>query len=248
MRATKYKKEYDVKSHEVDCHGFLRLLSLMNTLQDIAVENADKLGLGLEVCAQHDLAWVGSNYLVQIFRMPRQHEHFVIETWPAETKLWGAIRDFIVTDESGKTIILASSQWVLIDAKRRRPVMLSKYFPDYEALGERVLKTDFPKLPAVGESAQKTSFKVRFDDIDVNGHVNNTIYPLWASESVDKDYRMTHLPAQIELCFKKEALYGETVDVFTEQTGDESLHSIRNTKSGEDDVLAQCRIKWVNLV
>ena len=151
-----------------------------------------------------------------------------------------------MTDESGKPIILASSQWVLIDAKRRRPVMLSKYFPDYEAFGERALKTDFPKLPTVGESASKTSFKVRFDDIDVNGHVNNTIYPLWASESVDKDYRMTHLPSEIELCFKKEALYGETVDVFTEQTEDESLHSICDTKSGDE--LAQCRIKWVNLV
>ncbi|MBR1904569.1 MAG: hypothetical protein IJ824_05295 [Alphaproteobacteria bacterium] len=245
MRATKYKKEYNVKSHEVDCHGFLRLLSLMSILQDIAVENADKLGLGLEVCARHDLAWVGSNYLVKIFRMPRQHESFVIETWPAEKKLWGAIRDFTMTDESGKPIILASSQWVLIDAKRRRPVMLSKYFPDYEAFGERALKTDFPKLPTVGESASKTSFKVRFDDIDVNGHVNNTIYPLWASESVDKDYRMTHLPSEIELCFKKEALYGETVDVLTEQTEDESLHCIYNRADHVE--LAQCRIKWQNL-
>ena len=45
VRITKYQKEYDVKSYEVDCHGFLRVLSLMNVLQDIAVENAAVLGL-----------------------------------------------------------------------------------------------------------------------------------------------------------------------------------------------------------
>ena len=40
MRVSKYVKEYTVRSHEADCHGFLRVLSLMNVLQDIAVEHA----------------------------------------------------------------------------------------------------------------------------------------------------------------------------------------------------------------
>ena len=246
VRITKYQKEYDVKSYEVDCHGFLRVLSLMNVVQDIAVENAAVLGLGMEICAEHNLAWVGSNYLIQIKRLPKLHEHFKIETWPAEAKLWGAIRDFCVKDQAGETIIKASSQWVLIDMERRRPVMLQKYFPDYEALGERVLDTDFSKMPTVSESECKNLFQVRFDDIDVNGHVNNAVYPVWASESVDHNYRMTHLPAEIELCFKKEALYGETVEVLTSQTENESLHTIYN--QAERVELAQCRIKWQNLV
>jgi len=80
----------------------------------------------------------------------------------------------------------------------------------------------------------------------VNGHVNNAVYPVWASESIDHNYRMTHLPAEIELCFKKEVLYGETVEVLTSQTENESLHTIYN--QAERVELAQCRIKWQNLV
>ena len=64
MRVSKYVKEYTVRSHETDCHGFLRVLSLMNVLQDIAVEHAESFGLGLRDCLKQNLAWVGSNYLV----------------------------------------------------------------------------------------------------------------------------------------------------------------------------------------
>ncbi len=247
-KATKYQKKYDVKSYEVDCHGFLRLLSLMDILQDVAVENADALGLGLETCAEHNLSWVGSNYLIQIERMPKLHDKLHIETWPAETKFCSAIRDFIVKDESGHAVIKASSQWILIDIEQRRPMMLKKYFPDYEAVGERILDTNFPKMAEVtgAEVTFKTSFKVRFDDIDVNGHVNNTIYPLWASESVDEAYRMVHLPAEIELCFKKEVLYGQTVEVWTQQIENISRHSIYDQKTHTE--LAQCRIKWRKIV
>jgi acyl-ACP thioesterase len=214
----------------------------MNILQDIATENADLLGLGLEICREHNLSWVGSNYLIQILRMPKLNEHMKITTWPAEKKLWGAIRDFIITDESGAPIIKASSQWVLIDFVRRRPVMLNKYFPDYNCLEERVLETEFPKIDIAEDGADIKEFSVRFDDIDVNEHVNNSIYPLWASESTDSAYRLKHLPAELEICYKKEALYGEKVEVRTKQNESESLHTIYDKESGA--VLADCRIVW----
>lgn len=242
MQISKYIKEYVVKSYEADCHGFLRILTLMNILQDIACENADVLGLGFAQCHEHNLTWVGSNYLIKIKRLPRIDEHFVIETWPAEAKLWGAIRNFNIKDTNGEIIACASSQWVLIDYERRRPVALSKYFPDYKCLDERVMDDDFHKLPSVENPDLVAEFSVRFDDIDVNNHVNNAVYPLWAGESVDSAFRMSHLPTEIELCFKKEALFGEKIVVETKQSESETLHLIKDKKSGDE--LAQCRFKW----
>ncbi len=242
QQITKYIKEYTVKSYEADCHGFLRILTLMNILQDIACENADLLGLGFAQCHAHNLIWVGSNYLIKIKRLPRIDEHFVIETWPAEAKLWGAIRNFNIKDTNGEVIACASSQWVLVDYERRRPVALSKYFPDYKCLDERVMEDDFHKLPEVENPDLIKEFAVRFDDIDVNNHVNNAVYPVWASESLDSKYRISHLPTEIELNFKKEALFGEKVKVETKQNESESIHVIRDEKSGDE--LAKCLIKW----
>ena len=242
MIISKFKKEYVVKSYEVDCYGFLRLLTLMNLLQDAAMGSADMLGVGLEKCAERGLTWFGSDYYLQINRLPKMDEHFVIETWPADTKLWGAIRDFVVYDSTGDEIIKVSSQWVLIDLKRLRPVPLSKYFPDYQPLNERALPVEFMKIALPENFEREDVIKVRFDDIDINNHVNNAVYPLWASECVDKDFRQQHCPAEIEINFKKSAVYGENVVVLSRQTQNETYHSIR--ESDKSTELSRCRIKW----
>lgn len=242
MRISKYVKQYTVKSHEADCHGFLRVLSLLNILQDVATENADIIGVGLDICRKHNLSWVGANYLLKIERFPHEHEKFSIATWPAETKLCSVIRDFEVLDEGGNAIIKATSQWVLIDIERRRPVVIKKYFTDYETINERAVTADFMKTYDFPAAEAQYEYRVRFDDIDINKHVNNAVYALWATESVEPAYRFEHLPQEIEICYKKEALYGTTVVVQTQMLSDESLHCVRNKNS--DSVLALCRIKW----
>lgn len=242
MITTKYKKEYVVKSYEADCHGFLRLLTLMNLLQDAATESANILGFGFEKCAGLGLTWFGSDYFIQIDRLPKMGESFVIETWSAETKLWGAIRDFLIYDDNGKVIIKVSSQWVLIDIARKRPAMLSKYFPDYTPLNERALPIDFMKIKEPDNFEREDEFNVRFDDIDINNHVNNAIYPLWASECAETDFRLTHIPAEIEINFKKSAVYGDKIAVLTAKDGEDTFHSIR--ESDKTTELSRCRIKW----
>ena len=238
----KFVKEYTVKSYEADAHGFLRIMALMNILQDAADGSAIELGFGFEDCWKRGVSWVGSNYLIEINRLPKIHEKFIIETWPAEAKLWGAIRDFIVRDENGNELMRASSQWVLIDINRKRPVPLAKYFSEYKAIEERAINIEFAKAKDFENPETEQEFKVRFDDIDINNHVNNAVYPLWATESVGTNWREKHTPKRIELWFKKEALYGQTIRVLSKFAGDTSIHSI--TDNEKENELARCNIDW----
>ena len=61
----KFLKEYTVKSYEADAHGFLRIMALMNILQDAADGSAMELGFGFEDCWKRGVSWVGSNYLIK---------------------------------------------------------------------------------------------------------------------------------------------------------------------------------------
>jgi medium-chain acyl-[acyl-carrier-protein] hydrolase len=105
-----------------------------------------------------------------------------------------------------------------------------------------ILEGRFPKLPAVEREDYSEQFLVRYDDIDRNNHVNNAIYPLWASESLKPDYRIAHLPARLDINFKKEGLFGEKISVSTQMDGDTSLHSIKASEDGRE--LARVRFLW----
>lgn len=243
MELKKYAKEYLIRSYECDRNNNLRIVTLMNIFQDISDENATQMGLGINFCLSRGLAWVGSNYELEIERLPRLHETIKIVSWPAVEKKLGAVRDFEVYGEDGTRIIEASSQWILINAEKRRPVSLRDNLPEYTVIAERALETDFPKLGEVNRVDVQTKFRVRYDDIDLNRHVNNAVYVLWANEAVDPEFRLNHNPAHIEISFKKEGYIGEKICVKTECDGAQTLHSIQ-TYDGDDRELARARITW----
>lgn len=244
MQITKFVQTYDIRSYECDRNNNLRILTLMNIFQDMADNHARAMGLGMEYVLSRGLAWVGSNYVFEICRLPKMHENIRIETWPAEEKRLGAVRDFEVFGEDGKSIIRASSQWILIDFNKKRPVGLRENLPQYSVLPEHCLKTDFPKLPEVERADEEARFRVRFDDIDLNKHVNNAVYALWACEAVAAEFRLEHAPKHLEIAFKKEGLMGEKVMVHTQVDGLRTLHSICTYGGENDRELARVCIEW----
>ena len=159
----KFIREYPVRSYECDRDGQLRLITLLNIFQDVADSHANQMGLGYDFCQTKGLAWVGSNYHIGIDRLPRWHETIKVITWPCEERRLGAIRDFRVEDETGHPIIVAASQWILIDFAKKRPVGLRENLPDYQVIPERALETDFAKLPQPEKEDTTTEFKVRYD-------------------------------------------------------------------------------------
>lgn len=245
MELKKFEQSYSIRSYECDKNGQLRLITLMNIFQDMADTHANLMGLGYDFCKEKGLAWVGSNYKIQIERMPKWHEIITVYTWPCIEKKLGAVRDFEIKDASGKTIIRAASQWILINFAKKRPVALRENLPEYQVLGERTIDEDFIKIEDLEEITDENTFNVRFDDIDLNKHVNNALYPLWASEAVDNGFRETHRPQEVEIAFKKEGLFGEKIKVETQKSANISRHSIKSMT--DDRELAKVQIKWISL-
>lgn len=154
----------------------------------------------------------------------------------------GAYRDFLVYDENGNKIIQASSQWILINFAKKRPVALRDNLPEYQVIPERAIETEFPKIEDISSVESKTEFKIRFDDIDINNHVNNAIYLLWASEAVNGEFRNQHQPREIEIAFKKEALFGESIYIESQNDGENSIHEIKSTNDNRE--LARLKFRW----
>lgn len=192
-----------LQAYQCDRYGNMRPLILMNELQGMGDKHAESLGVGYQYCQAHNLAWVVTHYLVDIIEMPTELEELDITTWPSCQDALRATRDFEIRGADGRLLVRATSQWVLIDMSRRRPVRLDENLPRWTINEQRAWDRTFDKFPDF-EPTKTHEFKCRFDDIDVNQHINNAVYAVWATESVGYAFRNQHKLRRIELNFKKE--------------------------------------------
>ena len=233
---------HTVKVYETDRKGELHLRNLFNLLQDIADRHADALGCGYAFCLSRNIGWVGANYHLKINRMPKRHETFTLTTWASGRTAVCGIRDFKAVNENGEALFCASSQWALIDLTSKRPIAIAKNLPDYHLHNERMIDTKFPSLSFPDAPETQIRFPVRYEEIDLNNHVNNAVYPVWAAESVPHDFRLTHDIAEMEIAFKKPAVFDDEIAVFTQTDALTTAHKI--CLPDKEKEFARVRILW----
>jgi len=222
----KFIKERRLETYQCDRYGFLRPIALMNKLQGLAGVHAEELGVGREVCASKNVAWVLTHMFIDIPDMPRAEEMLVCSTWPSNTGPVRSERDFEIKDKNGKLKIRAISQWVLIDLHTRRPVRISDCFPEWKGLPEKIWEREFDKGPSFIPT-KSCVMSCRFDDIDVNQHINNAVYAVWATESVGFDYRNAHKLRGMDIYFEHEINpHTPTVRVEVAFDGNTTRHKI----------------------
>ncbi|MCQ2598975.1 MAG: thioesterase [Alphaproteobacteria bacterium] len=232
-----------LQAYQCDRYGNVRPLILMNELQGVADKHAEQLGFGYSYCIAHGLAWVVTHYLVDVIEMPGTGEEICISTWPSVSDSLRAVRDFEIRGTDNRLMVRATSQWILIDLNTRRPVRLTEHVPDSLNLSERAWERGFDKFPGF-EPSKTHVFKCRFDDIDVNQHINNAVYVVWATESVGYEYRNQHRLSGIEINFQKEINPNTpSVEIDVAIDGLVSHHKIRTSESTH----AQIKCIWQDL-
>ncbi len=237
-----YQKAYKIASFECDKNTFLRIRTLFNLFQDLADNHAEEMGLGYRFCAPRHIGWIGGAYHVQILKWPKWNDCITVQTWPSKSTGVTGIREFLISDEAGETLIRASSQWVLIDTDKIRPVSVEKNVGTYALNPERAVDTNFEKLSVPERVDMRVSEVVRQDDIDLYGHVNNAVYPSWILDAVSADFGAEHQMSELQIQFKRSAKFGDDVVVESEINGLETVHRITD-KSGAVE-FAYLKILW----
>ena len=192
-----------LQAYQCDKFGYIRPLILMNELQSIADRHAEILGCGRTYCMENNIGWVVMYYLVDIIELPVEGEELTFITWPSCQDALRATRDFEIRGSDNRLMVRATSQWILIDMAHRRPLPLANHLSPDVVTPIRAYSCAFEKFPDF-ETNKTHIMKCRFDDIDVNQHINNAVYAVWATESVGYVYRTQHKLKQINIQFKKE--------------------------------------------
>lgn len=242
-----HRQDFRVHSYEVDTEGLLAPRSLCAFLQEAAGGDAARGGYTMERLAEEGLVWVIQWMRVEVDRYPGRGETLTVTTWARPFGRALAFREFDVVDGSGGRVGVGTSRWAVVDVAARRLVRLPE-FVRRSPVPERPPALDRAPsdLEAAGPAQLERRFEVRRGDLDMVRHVNNTRYVEWALETVPDEVQEGRRPSAIEIAFRREAVYGDTVVSRARRKdgdGDPSFFHVLGTDGNGPD-LARAASVW----
>ena len=235
----KYSKEFVVRNFDANKYGMICPVSLLKYLGEMAILHSEAVDINMKDLKEENRGWMIYKWKVQMEDYPKAGEKFRIETWSSRLYKFYANREFTIYNKDDEVIGRASSLWLYVDMKRKMPVRIPKEFNEHYGLIEEMNFEDFDKLDTEVEMKKISSFHVRATDIDYNQHVNNASYFEWMLEALlqYKDISGNYFPHEFNIEYKKETMYGETidseVDVVEKDNKLISNHRIINTEDQE---------------
>jgi acyl-ACP thioesterase len=144
---------------------------------------------------------------------------------------------------------------MVIHLERKQPLKIDDILPDF-VLDKRALDDPFASLPVLEKADREVPFPVEMDNLDLNRHVNNAVYVRWALESVPAEVLAALRPVELEVAYRAEALYGDSIIARTgpafafepdpayrkSAPGNAFLHQIVNSATGVE--LTRLRSRW----
>lgn len=233
-----------IRYSEVDCDNVLKPQILLQYMEALASDNAEMLGFGYTFVKEKNLAWFLLKYRMEFTNYPENISELTVRTEPRGYNKLFAYRDFEIINE-GKIIGKAATVWALADINTRAMVNVSEILKDcpYMNLFEkRNGDLVYTKIKEPEYVNTRKYYDVRFDDLDVNRHVNNSNYISWGFDTLDFDFRRKYKPKAIDMIFKKEAVYGERILAQTEIVDKTTTHILKNMQNNE--LLCLIKADW----
>ena len=235
-----YQMKMKIPFDMADMNGHIKLpdvilLSLqVSGMQSIELEVSDKT-----ILEDYNLVWIITDYDIEVVRLPRFAEEITIETEALSYNRLFCYRRFTIYDEAGQEIIRMLATFVLMDRDSRKvhavePEIVAPYQSEFD---KKLIRG--PKYESLEEPISK-DYHVRFYDLDMNGHVNNSKYLDWIFEVMGAEFLTHYIPKKINLKYVKEVRPGGVITSAVERTGLESKHEI--TSDGATN--AQAIITW----
>lgn len=230
-----FTRTYDIPYYNVDSDRKLRITSLIQYFEDMAIRHSEKCGIGLDFYEEHKIAWVLAKWDIEVVKYPLFNQEITIITEPYSFRNFFGFRRYEVRSAGGDLLAKANSLWIFIDMTRKRPIPVTGEIITAFGVAHDKNRPLPIQAPASPEAADyETRFRIRLGDIDTNRHVNNISYIAWALETLPEDFSKGKSVRRVMVDYRKELRYGEEVlsTADTIQNDEKTLtrHRISNGK------------------
>ncbi len=216
--------EYDIRLSglDVDGRGHCKASALLNHLQNAATLAAEDGGFTREILIErYGAFWMLARSWFRLARPLRYEDKLTIRTWHRGGR--GAImyRDYDIF-AGGEQVGESVSAWVLAGVKDHKLLRLGSVTELANTGGGELCKTmTLSKLRRPEGLHAVERRKMRYSDVDINGHVNNTRYADFICDAVE----LERLPenrylAELQIGYLAECRPGEYIDIQAAGAGD----------------------------
>lgn len=233
--AFQFEKVFEVRSYQVDPDGKLSLTAMSNLFQEIAWRHADSADFGRTLQEQH-LSWILSRINITCANLPSWGDSIKVFTAGRGVDKLFAFREFLITNPQGDVLAQAMSSWVLMNVQNKRILRPEDALPPELFDPEEKPAWQPERIRLKGELLKSEKLKVRYSDLDLNNHVNNTSYVCWV-ENVLRENGCHTLPFLIN--YLAECVMGDELDIHLYKQG--STFVVQGTVDGKQVFLAEAK-------
>lgn len=239
-----YSEKIRLKYSDIGKNNELNIKSLVAYLQEMAGAHSSKAGYGLNDIPNTHVTWLLLDWKVKMFSHPAYDEELTINTWPRTLDKCYSYRDFEILDNNNNLVAIASSKWLLINTESKRIERISSEIVESFGIeNKKVFDESLDEKPTVpSDLTLNFIYTIQRRDIDTNGHVNNLHYIDYALETLPEDIYNSNKFNNIEIHYKKEIKYGETIKCYYSFENNKHIITIKS----EDDKILHSIIKLYN--
>lgn len=232
-----YTEHYAVSSHDVDVNNNIRPSIVLRFMQETANHQMRDGHPSYQELFFSGQSFVVSRVSIEILKQLHQYDEIESRCWTCEGKAATFRRCYQLFRE-GELCAQAYSEWALTDIRKGGLIRTTDIdFSSYPK--DAILDLPLPKrfrLPKTLELQKMGEDRVRYSDVDMNGHMNNTYYPdvLWNCIPNIEEKCVTSLNVH----FVHEARLGTPMEIY----GSKADRQLANDRRAEEVYAMQSRM------
>jgi acyl-ACP thioesterase len=243
-----WEKELKIPLSDVDFRGKIKLNSIFGIMQNEALNHSERIGVGFNKFLNDGQIWVLTWAKIIIEKYPDFEDTILLRTWLKKQHKLFTIRDFLFIDKQNIPIIKASTGWLLLNAKTKRPER-PKSLPQTVTFLENLNSiNEMPRKIKDSENLIKVfEKKIYYADLDPNIHTNNSKYMEFILNSFPIETYENKEIKEMTLFFLSDARYGDIIEIFFKKEITENKDYIKIINKTTGNQILRVILDWENI-
>ncbi len=211
-----FEQKRKVSSAFIDSKLQLGIHQAVLMVQDNLTECFDMMKCDGVRFRDYNAFWVFTKSSLRFLDFPKWKDEILAKTFPVSTSGFRTNVNTVLSDTSGRPLVIANQEACVLGMENHRPVKLSTLPYPNEGFPSAAFTEPFEKFET--DSPDYTlnyDYTIRSQNIDMSHHMNNIEYIKLAMNVFSDDFLQVHNAKALEVHYLNESKEGQTLSVFS---------------------------------